>query len=100
MTLTIREHLVAPSDHPTIDIPDCASHPAGVVAEQENDGICNIIRCADAANRMNAVECCQRFVDAVSDELPTITVFTPRPNNGLAVAKPMPLEPPTIRAKG
>ena len=56
-------HSVTPSDHPAIDVPNCASYPTGVVAKQEGDNLCNVIRCANPANRMKAVEGGKCFVN-------------------------------------
>jgi len=55
--------LVAPGDYTSVDIPDRAGHPTGIVAEQKVDGIGDIFRCANASNGVETVEGGKRFVD-------------------------------------
>lgn len=50
-------------DHPTIDVPNRTRHPAGIIVQQEVNGFCHVLRCANPANRMKAVECGKDFVN-------------------------------------
>ena len=55
--------LIPASDDATIDIPDCSGDPARFVAEKEVDCRADIGRLADAADRVEAIEALEGFMD-------------------------------------